>query len=68
MSIFWLGPICVFSLSGLACQADPAGVEAPAAMATYQEKMALQQETEPQPPAAQAMPVQAVGTHFGSCP
>jgi outer membrane protein TolC len=52
----------VFSLSGLACQADPAGVEAPAAMATYQEKMALQQETEPQPPAAQAMPVQAVGT------
>ena len=61
MSIFWLGPIGVLSLAGLACQADPAGSEAPAAMAAYQEKMTPLQDAEPDPPAAQATPVQVVG-------
>jgi len=61
MNMFWLGPFCALSLAGLVCQADPVAPEASAAMATYQEKMAPQQDAEPQSPAAQATPVQAVG-------
>jgi outer membrane protein TolC len=59
MSIFWLGSIFLFSLAGLACQADPVGAEAPAAMAAYQEKMAVRPDAEPT--ATQAAPVKAVG-------